>query len=71
MKKLQWKSVKDWINMEKLHNTCMRCGRKLRSTENRIRGYGDVCWKRMQTDKGKRLFMPVKNFLCDGTENSL
>ena len=60
------KSVKDWRDMEKLHNTCMRCGRKLRSTENRIRGYGDICWSRMKSDKCRRLFKPVSS-----KENSL
>lgn len=35
--------------MKKEHEYCLRCGRKLRTSTNRIRGYGDVCFKKMQT----------------------
>ena len=44
---------------EKLYKTCLRCHRKLKSEENRKRGYGDICWKRIQANKKriKPLFM--------------
>lgn len=38
----------------KYHKNCLRCGRKLKSDEARIRGYGLVCWKKMQIDKTRR-----------------
>lgn len=35
---------------------CLRCGRRLRSPENRLRGMGLVCWKKSQVKKKHRLF---------------
>lgn len=36
---------------------CLRCGRRLKSSENRKRGYGKICYeKAMAKPKGKPLF---------------
>lgn len=41
---------------------CLRCGRKLKSSENRLRGMGKVCWeKSQQTLIQKPLFDPKNN----------
>ena len=33
---------------QKEHEYCLRCGRKLKSVENRQRGMGKVCWEKSQ-----------------------
>lgn len=43
----------------KEHKYCMRCGRKLKNSEARIKGYGAVCEKKIQTDNRRRLFTMV------------
>lgn len=43
----------------KEHEYCMRCGRKLKNPEAKIKGYGSVCEKRIQTDNKRRLFTIV------------
>lgn len=47
------------------HEYCLRCGRKLKSAENRQRGMGKVCWeKSQQTPIQRPLFnpkIPTKN----------
>lgn len=41
----------------KLHKYCLRCGRKLKNPEARIRGFGIVCYNKMKLEKQKkRLF---------------
>ena len=32
------------------HEYCLRCGRKLKTLENRIRGYGNICYKKIHTE---------------------
>lgn len=41
---------------EKEHKYCKRCGRQLKNVDAKIKGYGPVCEKKMQTDKKRRLF---------------
>ena len=41
---------------EKEHNFCLRCGRKLKSEKARLKGYGDVCEKKMKVEHKRRLF---------------
>lgn len=39
------------------HEYCLRCGRRLKSQEARMLGYGTVCYKKMQSQKSvPRLF---------------
>lgn len=40
---------------EKDHEYCLRCGRKLKNPEARERGYGNICYKKVQFT-GKKLF---------------
>lgn len=42
--------------MEKEYSHCLRCGRKLRNPEFKRRGYGDICWKKLQIRRVKSLF---------------
>lgn len=45
---------------DKLHENCLRCGRKLKNPINKKRGYGDVCFKKYMAehvnDNKKKLF---------------
>ena len=42
------------------HPVCIRCNRKLKSPEARLRGMGDVCWKKYQQEQAKKkLFQDV------------
>lgn len=34
--------------MEPIVKLCKRCGRKLKSTESKERGYGKTCWEKAQ-----------------------
>lgn len=33
------------INVPKEYDKCLRCGKKLKNIESRLRGYGDECYK--------------------------
>ena len=43
----------------KEHEYCMRCGRRLKNIDARIKGYGIVCEKKIQNDNKRRLFTSV------------
>lgn len=36
------------------HPVCIRCNRKLKSPDARLRGMGDVCWKKYQQEQAKK-----------------
>ncbi len=38
------------------YNYCLRCGRKLKTPENKIRGMGKICWEKSHLEQSKRLF---------------
>ena len=46
------------MRVEKEHEVCLRCGRKLKNPDARKLGYGAVCFKKMQSS-GKRLFADI------------
>lgn len=46
------KSSKDISDYE----FCLRCGRKLKNPENRLRGMGKICWEKSHLEQSKRLF---------------
>lgn len=35
---------------EKYHSRCLRCGRKLKTEEAKMRGYGKICEKKIQSE---------------------
>lgn len=41
---------------EKEHEYCLRCGRKLKNSEARMKGFGAVCEKKMKHSNRNRLF---------------
>ena len=41
---------------QKEYARCLRCGRKLKSEENRQRGYGKICFEKLQVNQTNRLF---------------
>lgn len=41
---------------QKLYKNCLRCGKKLKSHEARLLGYGKVCKEKMKVDNSTRLF---------------
>lgn len=47
--------------IDKLYDKCLRCGRKLKTEETRKRGYGDICWKKVNENKKVRLFEIAKS----------
>ena len=40
----------------KIYTICKRCGRRLKSDENKERGMGKVCWEKSQHTSKYRLF---------------
>ena len=46
------------IPEHKEYKFCLRCGRKLKSEEARLKGYGVVCERKMKNPVIKRLFEP-------------
>lgn len=36
------------MNEEKLYTYCIRCGKRLKTLENKQRGMGQVCWEKHQ-----------------------
>ena len=58
-----------------LHENCLRCGRKLRSDESKILGYGPTCWEKSKQEAPSiSLFdMPSvvghSNRVCDISDN--
>lgn len=47
--------------MIKEYDKCLRCGRKLKSSINRKRGYGEVCWNKLKIQSKGRLFNVTEN----------
>lgn len=47
-----------------LYKYCKRCGKRLKGEENRQRGYGETCFKRVQADAKKdlNLLIPPSNY---------
>ena len=45
-------------NIPKEYDRCLRCGRKLKTFENRARGFGKVCWEKSKKNakNSKKLF---------------
>lgn len=46
--------------MNKEYEFCLRCGRKLKTPESRLKGYGVICEKKMRSRAKSRLFNPIK-----------
>jgi len=42
--------------MQKEHEYCLRCGRKLKNPQARLKGFGVTCEKKMKKAKKGRLF---------------
>lgn len=42
--------------MQKDHEFCLRCGRKLRNPDARQVGYGAVCLRKMKVERSRQLF---------------
>ena len=45
------------MELNKQYDKCLRCGRKLKNEEARIRGFGTVCWEKYKNEiEYKELF---------------
>ena len=44
------------IPQHKEYDRCLRCGRKLKKSEYRLRGYGKICWEKIIVKNSKKLF---------------
>jgi hypothetical protein len=38
--------------MQKLHEKCIRCGRKLKTPASKELGFGKICWEKWNNDDG-------------------
>lgn len=55
--------------MKKEYEYCLRCGRKLKNDEARIRGMGVTCWRKHQVEHSQpRLFEDNKNETEDNSQ---
>jgi len=47
-----------------LYKYCKRCGKRLKGEENRLRGFGETCFRRVQSDAQKDLnpLVPPSNY---------
>ena len=55
--RVDYQKNNDNTNNLKEHEFCLRCGRRLKKLENRIIGYGNICYKKQQSEPSKnRLF---------------
>lgn len=45
----------------KEYNFCIRCGRKLRSKENRLRGMGLICYTKYKSARHSRPLFKIKH----------
>ena len=45
-----------WKPNRKVYTHCLRCGRKLKSDEAQLLGYGRVCFKKAKLDCQEKLF---------------
>ena len=43
-------------NSKDTYNYCLRCGRKLKTPENKLRGMGAICWEKSHLEQSRRLF---------------
>ena len=47
--------------MKKEYEYCLRCGRKMKNEEARLRGFGLVCWKKHLIEHAQpKLFEEIK-----------
>lgn len=42
--------------LSKEYNRCLRCGKRLKNMEYRLRGYGKICWEKIKQKNSKKLF---------------
>ena len=42
-----------WVTEKKPYDRCLRCGRKLKNEQARLRGFGDVCYKKHLVENNK------------------
>ena len=54
VEKINFKQVP--LSDSELHKTCLRCGRKLKTEDAKIRGYGPVCYEKILSNKQSLLF---------------
>ena len=57
------KKVEAWIYVDEhgnrspvLFKYCVRCGRRLKNADAQMRGYGEICWKKIQNNRQTTLF---------------
>lgn len=44
----------------KEHEYCLRCGRRLKNLDARIKGYGPICYMKMRVEHSKRTLFTTK-----------
>ena len=43
-------------NKYTIHSHCLRCGRRLKTDEAKVRGFGKVCWQKQASNRQGTLF---------------
>lgn len=49
-------NVSKEVSSVKLYTHCKRCGRKLKNQDAQVRGYGKICYMKVQKPVSKKLF---------------
>lgn len=43
-----------------LHEKCLRCGRKLRTEDSKLLGFGKVCWEKFNAEDNFQQLFPTE-----------
>ena len=52
------------VKMQKLHETCLRCGRKLKTEQSKELGFGKVCWEKYNSENTFKQLFPMEGEKC-------
>ena len=56
--------------MTELHETCIRCGRKLKNQKSKELGFGVICWQKWQVEHNIKKLFDAENERCERCEET-
>lgn len=56
------------VAVTELHETCIRCGRKLKNQKSKELGFGIVCWQKWQEEHDIKKLFSVEEKNKDGDD---
>ena len=59
------------VKMQKLHETCLRCGRKLKTEQSKALGFGKVCWEKYNSENTFKQLFPMEGEKCKNSKEGL